>query len=347
MNVSDFDFELPEHLIAQKPLQNRSGSRLLSVNKSKGQLSHHQFSDIMDFLESGDCLVLNNTRVLPARLFGVKRDTGAKTEVLLIHELQSDQWDCLVKPAKRIKSGAMIDFYDVDGDQNAEPICSAEVLDEKEMGGRVIRFHYEGMFLPLLERIGSMPLPPYIKEKLNDQERYQTVYAERNGSAAAPTAGLHFTPQLLEQIQQKGITIAYVTLHVGIGTFRPVSAEKVEDHKMHAEYYEITEENTQLMNHAKRIIAVGTTSARTLETASSKSSDQQIEAGSGWTDIFIYPGYRFKAVDALLTNFHLPKSSLLMMISALAGKQLIEQAYEEAIREGYRFFSFGDAMFIH
>lgn len=346
MNVSDFDFSLPEHLIAQKPLPDRSASRLLALNRKKGACSHHLFPEIIEFLQPGDCLVLNNTKVLPARLFARKRDTGAKAEVLLIKEEHPDEWDCLVKPAKRIKKGAMLDFYD---GKQAAPVFSAEVLDEHEMGGRLLRFQYEGLFLSHLEALGSMPLPPYIKEKLEDQNRYQTVYAEKNGSAAAPTAGLHFTDRLLEQIRNKGVSIAYVTLHVGIGTFRPVSAERVEEHRMHAEYYEISAENAQQMNQARqagqRIIAVGTTSARTLETAADEAGI--VQAGSGWTDIFIYPGYRFKAVDALLTNFHLPKSTLLMMISALAGKALIEHAYAEAIREEYRFFSFGDAMLIY
>lgn len=342
MNVEDYDFHLPEELIAQTPLPDRSASRLLMVNKENGQLTHRHFTDILEQFQPGDTLVLNDTRVIPARLFGVKEDTGAKAEVLLLKNLGADRWEALVKPGKKLKTGAVIVFSDE---------LRAVIEDEADMGGRTLRFIYQGIFQEILDRLGSMPLPPYIKETLEDRERYQTVYACHEGSAAAPTAGLHFTRELLEQIAAKGVNIAYITLHVGLGTFRPMSVEKVEEHVMHAEYYELSQETADLLNAARsrggRIIAVGTTSCRTLETAGRQAGNGNLEAGSGWTDIFIYPGYRFTVVNALITNFHLPKSTLVMLVSALAGREHILAAYEEAIKEHYRFFSFGDAMFIY
>lgn len=342
MNVEDYDFHLPEELIAQTPLPDRSASRLLMVNKENGQLTHRHFTDILEQFQPGDTLVLNDTRVIPARLFGVKEDTGAKAEVLLLKNLGADRWEALVKPGKKLKTGAVIVFSDE---------LRAVIEDEADMGGRTLRFIYQGIFQEILDRLGSMPLPPYIKETLEDRERYQTVYACHEGSAAAPTAGLHFTRELLEQIAAKGVNIAYITLHVGLGTFRPMSVEKVEEHVMHAEYYELSQETADLLNAARsrggRIIAVGTTSCRTLETAGRQAGNGILKAGSGWTDIFIYPGYRFTVVNALITNFHLPKSTLVMLVSALAGREHILAAYEEAIKEHYRFFSFGDAMFIY
>lgn len=342
MNVEDYDFHLPEELIAQTPLPDRSASRLLMVNKENGQLTHRHFTDILEQFQPGDTLVLNDTRVIPARLFGVKEDTGAKAEVLLLKNLGEDRWEALVKPGKKLKTGAVIIFSDE---------LRAVIEDESDMGGRTLRFIYQGIFQEILDRLGSMPLPPYIKERLDDRERYQTVYARHEGSAAAPTAGLHFTKELLEQIAAKGVNIAYITLHVGLGTFRPMSVEKVEEHVMHAEYYELSQETADLLNAARlrggRIIAVGTTSCRTLETAGRQAGNGMLEAGSGWTDIFIYPGYRFSVVNALMTNFHLPKSTLVMLVSALAGREHVLAAYEEAIKEQYRFFSFGDAMFIY
>ncbi|CAH1196831.1 S-adenosylmethionine:tRNA ribosyltransferase-isomerase [Paenibacillus auburnensis] len=342
MNVEDYDFHLPEELIAQTPLPDRSASRLLMVNKEKGQLEHRHFTDILEQFQPGDTLVLNDTRVIPARLFGIKEDTGAKAEVLLLKNLGEDRWEALVKPGKKLKTGAVIIFSDE---------LRAVIEEESDMGGRTLRFIYQGIFQEILDRLGSMPLPPYIKERLDDRERYQTVYARHEGSAAAPTAGLHFTKELLEQIAAKGVNIAYITLHVGLGTFRPMSVEKVEEHVMHAEYYELSQETADLLNAARsrggRIIAVGTTSCRTLETAGRQAGDGILQAGSGWTDIFIYPGYQFTVVNALITNFHLPKSTLVMLVSALAGREHILAAYEEAIKEHYRFFSFGDAMFIY
>ncbi|WP_342562554.1 tRNA preQ1(34) S-adenosylmethionine ribosyltransferase-isomerase QueA [Paenibacillus sp. FSL R7-0345] len=342
MNVEDYDFHLPEELIAQTPLLDRSASRLLMVNKENGQIQHRHFTDILEQFQPGDTLVLNDTRVIPARLFGVKEDTGAKAEVLLLKNLGEERWEALVKPGKKLKNGAVIVFSDE---------LKAVIEEEADMGGRTLRFIYKGIFQEILDRLGSMPLPPYIKETLDDRERYQTVYARHEGSAAAPTAGLHFTKELLEQIAAKGVNIAYITLHVGLGTFRPMSVEKVEEHVMHAEYYELSQETADLLNEAKarggRIIAVGTTSCRTLETAGREAAGGPLTAGSGWTDIFIYPGYPFTVVNALITNFHLPKSTLVMLVSALAGREHILAAYEEAIREKYRFFSFGDAMFIY
>ncbi|KWX76989.1 S-adenosylmethionine tRNA ribosyltransferase [Paenibacillus riograndensis] len=342
MNVDDYDFHLPEELIAQTPLSDRSASRLLLVNKENGQLEHRHFTDILEQFRPGDTLVLNDTRVIPARLFGVKEDTGAKAEVLLLKSLGADRWEALVKPGKKLKSGAVIIFSEE---------LRAVIEDESDMGGRTLRFIYTGIFQEILDRLGSMPLPPYIKETLDDRERYQTVYAKHEGSAAAPTAGLHFTRELLEQIKAKGVTIAYITLHVGLGTFRPMSVEKVEEHVMHAEYFVLSQETADMLNAARarggRIIAVGTTSCRTLETAGRQAGGGPIQECSGWTDIFIYPGYTFTVVNALITNFHLPKSTLVMLVSALAGRENILAAYEAAIQQRYRFFSFGDAMFIY
>lgn len=342
MNVDLYDFELPESLIAQTPLKERSASRLLTLNKETGATGHHTFTDIIDYLNPGDTLILNDTRVIPARLFGVKEDTGAKAEVLLLHNLGEDRWETLVKPGKKLKKGAVIRF----GEE-----LSATIEEESDMGGRVIRFSYDGIFQEILDRLGQMPLPPYIKEKLEDKERYQTVYAKHEGSAAAPTAGLHFTEELLERIQAKGISIGFITLHVGLGTFRPMSVDVVEEHVMHAEYYSLNQETADLINETKnrggRVIAVGTTSCRTLETVGSQLEGEELTASSGWTDIFMYPGYEFKVVDALITNFHLPKSTLVMLVSALAGLENIMTAYKEAVNQEYRFFSFGDSMFIY
>ncbi|MFB5663220.1 tRNA preQ1(34) S-adenosylmethionine ribosyltransferase-isomerase QueA [Alteribacillus sp. HJP-4] len=340
MRVDDFDYYLPEKLIAQKPLKKRDASRLLVLDPDNNKLAHQSFSSILDYLKKGDCLVLNDTRVLPARLIGEK-ETGAKVEVLLLKQLNGDEWETLVKPAKRVKPGTIIHFGN--GDLTAE--CTGEL----EHGGRKVSFRYSGVFLEVLEKLGEMPLPPYIKEKLDNKERYQTVYARQDGSAAAPTAGLHFTKDLLEKAKNKGIHVTTITLHVGLGTFRPVAAENVEEHHMHEEFYQMSSGTADLLNKVRkngaRIAAVGTTSARTLETIASKHNGSY-EEGSGWTDIFIYPGYRFQGIDALLTNFHLPKSSLVMLVSALAGRERILAAYNEAVQKEYRFFSFGDAMLI-
>jgi len=342
MNVDAYDFHLPEELIAQTPLADRSASRLLLVNKEDGELAHRHFTDIIDYFNPGDTIVLNDTRVIPARLFGVKEDTGAKAEVLLLKNLGDDRWEALVKPGKKLKTGAVIIFSDE---------LRAVIEDEADMGGRTLRFIYQGIFQEILDRLGTMPLPPYIKETLDDRERYQTVYARHEGSAAAPTAGLHFTQELLEQIEAKGVNIAYITLHVGLGTFRPMSVEKVEEHVMHSEYFVMSQETADTINATKsrgcRIIAVGTTSCRTLETVGRQCEGGPLVECSGWTDIFIYPGYKFSVVNALITNFHLPKSTLVMLVSALAGREHILAAYEEAIEQKYRFFSFGDAMFIY
>lgn len=342
MKVDVYDFELPEHLIAQVPLQDRTASRLLTLNKQTGEVRHQHFGEILDYLHEGDTLILNDTRVIPARLFGTKRDTGAKAEVLLLTQLEGDRWEALVKPGKKLKKGAVIDF----GGE-----LEAVIEEESDMGMRVLSFRYEGIFQEILDRLGEMPLPPYIKEKLDDRERYQTVYAKHEGSAAAPTAGLHFTKELLEQIAAKGVQVGFVTLHVGLGTFRPMSVETVEEHVMHEEFYSLSAETAQLLNETKarggRIIAVGTTSARTLETVAREAKGQMIEASSGWTQIFIYPGHEFGLVDAMVTNFHLPKSTLVMLVSALAGRDHIMDAYQQAVAEEYRFFSFGDAMFIY
>jgi S-adenosylmethionine:tRNA ribosyltransferase-isomerase len=363
MQVDLFDFDLPEELIAQTPLANRTASRLLTLNKRTGEVGHHQFEDLLQFVEAGDLLVLNDTRVIPARLFGIKRDTGAKAELLLLQSLGDDRWEVLAKPGKRLRAGSVIDFGDAETSEGADgeegplqirnPLLSAIVEEEKEMGGRIVRFEYSGIFNELLDRLGHMPLPPYIKESLPERERYQTVYAKHEGSAAAPTAGLHFTETFLEKLKMKGVRIAFVTLHVGLGTFRPVSAETVEEHEMHAEFYIMPQETADLIRAAKEqggsVIAVGTTSARTLETVAQRCEEEGTELAGmqGWTNIFIYPGYTFRLVDALLTNFHLPKSTLLMMISALAGRERVVAAYREAVERRYRFFSFGDAMFIY
>ncbi|MBP1998997.1 S-adenosylmethionine:tRNA ribosyltransferase-isomerase [Paenibacillus shirakamiensis] len=342
MNVDIYDFELPEDLIAQTPLLDRTASRLLTLNKQNGSIQHHNFKDIVDYLNPGDTLVLNDTRVIPARLFGVKEDTGAKAEVLLLKNVEHDTWEALVKPAKRIKQGSVLVF----GEE-----LKAIITEEGDMGGRTLKFVYTGIFNEILDRLGQMPLPPYIKETLEDKDRYQTVYAKNEGSAAAPTAGLHFTEELLDTIRAKGIHVAFVTLHVGLGTFRPMSVDRIEDHVMHEEYYTLPQETADIINETKsrggRIIAVGTTSARTLETVAQKCGQGPIVKSSGWTQIFIYPGYKFGLVQALITNFHLPKSTLVMLVSALAGRDAIMKAYYEAIDQEYRFFSFGDAMFIY
>ena len=341
MNTADFDFHLPEELIAQTPLEKRDASRLLVVNHETGQMEDTHFDAIIDQLNPGDALVMNDTRVLPARLHGEKPETGGHVELLLLKNIAGDDWEVLAKPAKRLKVGAAISF----GDGR----LTATVLEELEHGGRIVRFHYQGIFLEVLESLGEMPLPPYIHEKLKDRERYQTVYAKENGSAAAPTAGLHFTKELLTQIEAKGVKLVYLTLHVGLGTFRPVSVDNVDEHEMHSEFYTLSEEAAdtlrQVKASGKRVIAVGTTSILTLETIGSKFNGE-IKADSGWTNIFIKPGYDWKIVDAFSTNFHLPKSTLVMLVSAFAGRELVLSAYQHAIDEKYRFFSFGDAMFI-
>ena len=341
MKVDLFDFHLPEVLIAQVPLKNRTDSRLMVLDKQTGEIKHEVFKDITKYLREGDCLVLNDTKVLPARLFGVKKDTGAKIEVLLLKQLEGDQWETLVKPAKRVKEGTEIVF----GEGHLTAICTGT----SDHGGRVLDFKYEGIFYEVLDQLGEMPLPPYIKEQLDDRDRYQTVYAREPGSAAAPTAGLHFTEPLLEEIKEMGVHITFITLHVGLGTFRPVSVDDVLEHDMHSEFYTVTDETARLLNKVRskggRIVTVGTTSTRTLETIASQ-NDGQFTEGSGWTSIFIYPGYDFKAIDGMITNFHLPKSTLIMLVSALAGRENILHAYNTAVEERYRFFSFGDAMFI-
>ncbi|HCW2815435.1 TPA: tRNA preQ1(34) S-adenosylmethionine ribosyltransferase-isomerase QueA [Enterococcus faecalis] len=341
LSTEDFDFDLPEELIAQTPLKDRASSRLLVVNKETGDMEDRHFHDILDELQPGDALVMNNTRVLPARLYGEKPETGGHLEVLLLTNTEGDTWETLIKPAKRAKVGTEIQF----GDGRLKAV----VKEELEHGGRIIGFKYDGIFLEILESLGEMPLPPYIKERLDDPDRYQTVYAEENGSAAAPTAGLHFTKELLEEIKAKGVHLVYLTLHVGLGTFRPVSVDNIEEHHMHSEFYRLTEEAAKQLNEVRqaggRIVAVGTTSIRTLETIGTKFNGE-IQADSGWTDIFITPGYQFKVVEAFSTNFHLPKSTLVMLVSAFAGKDLTLAAYQHAIEEKYRFFSFGDAMFI-
>lgn len=340
MKTSDFYFDLPQELIAQDPLEDRSSSRLLVLDRETGKTEHHVFKDVIDYLNPGDCLVVNNTKVIPARLFGSKEETEAKIEILLLKRKENDVWETLVKPGKKAKPGTRISFGD--------GLLTGEVIDVVEEGNRLIKFTYDGIFEEILDQLGQMPLPPYITHQLKDKNRYQTVYAKHDGSAAAPTAGLHFTPELLEAIKAKGVNIAHVTLHVGLGTFRPVKVEDVTNHHMHSEFYIVEEDQAKLINETKqrggKIISVGTTSCRTLESAT---DDQGIlHAGSGWTDIFIYPGYKFKMIDRLITNFHLPESTLLMLVSALAGKDKIMAAYEEAVKERYRFFSFGDAMLI-
>jgi len=340
LKTSDFYYDLPEDLIAQTPLERRDGSRLLTLNKETGEVGHHHFYDLPSFLKAGDCLVLNDSRVLPARLIGKRLPGGGAVEVMLLVDKGSGVWECLVRPGRKVRTGAQLSFGDGE--------LTAEVKEVLPDGNRLVQFHYEGIFLEVLERLGQMPLPPYIKEKLEDAERYQTVYSREVGSAAAPTAGLHFTKQLLEQVQSMGVKVCYVTLHVGLGTFRPVKEENITDHDMHSEYCVIPQETADTINETKRnggrVICIGTTSCRTIESWANE--DGTMEAKGGWTNIFIYPGYRFKVLDCLVTNFHLPESTLIMLISALAGRERVLAAYEEAVRERYRFFSFGDAMFI-
>ena len=340
MNVSEFNFDLPQELIAQDPLEDRSSSRLLVLDKETGDIQHKNFRDLLSYLRRGDCLVVNDTKVIPARLYGVKEETEAKIEVLLLKRRESDLWETLVKPGKKARPGTVISF--------GGGILKGTVIDVVEEGNRLIRFSYEGIFEEILDLLGQMPLPPYITHKLQDKNRYQTVYAKYEGSAAAPTAGLHFTEELLEEIRDMGVCIAHVTLHVGLGTFRPVKVDNILDHHMHSEFYVVEEAEAEKINGAKReggrVICVGTTSCRALESAAGE--DGILKAGSGWTDIFIYPGYRFKILDCLVTNFHLPESTLVMLVSALAGRERVLHAYREAVREQYRFFSFGDAMLI-
>ncbi len=344
MKTSDFYYDLPQELIAQDPLEDRSSSRLLVLNKDTGELEHKGFRDIIEYLYPGDCLVVNNTKVIPARLMGEKEDTGAGIEVLLLKRVEGKQetiWETLVKPGKKARPGARISF--------GGGLLKGEVLEVVEEGNRLIRFTYDGIFEEILDQLGQMPLPPYITHQLKDKNRYQTVYARHEGSAAAPTAGLHFTPELLKAIEEKGVKLAHVTLHVGLGTFRPVKVEDVSSHHMHTEFYMVEEEQARIINETRaaggRVICVGTTSCRTLESATG--DDGILKAGSGWTDIFIYPGYKFRMLDALITNFHLPESTLLMLVSAFAGRERVLAAYKEAVKERYRFFSFGDAMFIY
>ena len=340
MNVKDYDYDLPEELIAQDPLEDRSSSRLMVLDRQTGDVEHRHFTDILEYFHPGDCLVVNNTKVIPARLFGVKEDTQAKIEVLLLKRKENDIWETLVKPGKKAKPGTKLVFGD--------GLLTAEVVDVVEEGNRLIQFHYDGIFEEILDQLGQMPLPPYITHQLKDKNRYQTVYAKYDGSAAAPTAGLHFTKELLQKVKDMGVDIAEVTLHVGLGTFRPVKVENVLDHHMHSEFYMVSQEAADKINRAKesghRVIAVGTTSTRTLEAAADENG--RLYETSGWTEIFIYPGYQFKVIDALITNFHLPQSTLVMLVSALAGREHVLHAYETAVKEKYRFFSFGDAMLI-
>ena len=340
MKTSDFYYDLPQELIAQDPLTDRSASRLMHLSIKDGSIEHRHFTDILEYLNPGDCLVINDTKVIPARLYGHKEETGALIEIHLLKRNENDVWECLVKPGKKARKGTRISFGD--------GLLKGEIVDVIEDGNRLIHFEYNGIFEEILDQLGEMPLPPYITHKLQDKNRYQTVYAKHEGSAAAPTAGLHFTKELLEKVKEKGVQIAHVTLHVGLGTFRPVKVDDVEQHHMHSEYYVVEEDQAKLINDTKknggRVIAVGTTSCRTLESATGE--DGVLKAGSGWTEIFIYPGYHFKMIDSLITNFHLPESTLMMLVSALAGKEKIMHAYEEAVKERYRFFSFGDAMFI-
>lgn len=340
MNVKDYDYDLLEELIAQDPLEDRSSSRLMVLDRQTGDVEHRHFTDILEYLHPGDCLVINNTKVIPARLFGVKEDTQAKIEVLLLKRKENDIWETLVKPGKKAKPGTKLVFGD--------GLLTAEVVDVVEEGNRLIQFHYDGIFEEILDQLGQMPLPPYITHQLKDKNRYQTVYAKYDGSAAAPTAGLHFTKELLQKVKDMGVDIAEVTLHVGLGTFRPVKVENVLDHHMHSEFYMVSQEAADKINRAKesghRVIAVGTTSTRTLEAAADENG--RLHETSGWTEIFIYPGYQFKVIDALITNFHLPQSTLVMLVSALAGREHVLHAYEIAVKEKYRFFSFGDAMLI-
>ncbi len=340
MKTEDFDYFLPEELIAQTPLEKRDSSNLLVLDRNSGNIEHKKFSDIIDYLDENDILVLNDTKVIPARLYGVKEDTKAHIEILLLKEIEKDKWQTLVRPAKRLKVGTIVSF--------GEGLLKAECIQKLEDGICIFKLIYNGILYEILDKLGEMPLPPYIHEKLKDKNRYQTVYAKNDGSAAAPTAGLHFTPELIEKIKNKGIKMLYITLHVGLGTFRPVSVENIKDHKMHSEFYMMSAEVANVLNQAKknkkRVISVGTTTTRTLETIMNLYGE--FKACSGYTDIFIYPGYEFKAIDALITNFHLPKSTLLMLVSALAGKDKILKAYNEAVSKKYRFFSFGDSMFI-
>ena len=340
MKTSDFYYDLPQELIAQDPLEDRSSSRLLHLSMKEGSVEHRHFTDILDYLKEGDCLVVNDTRVIPARLYGHKEETGALIEILLLKRKENDIWECLVKPGKKARPGAKLVFGD--------GILKGEIIDVVEEGNRLIQFQYEGIFEEILDQLGEMPLPPYITHKLEDKNRYQTVYAKNDGSAAAPTAGLHFTQELLQKVQEKGVKIAHVTLHVGLGTFRPVKVDEITEHHMHSEFFMIDEEAAEKINRAKetghRVICVGTTSCRTVESAADENG--HLEAKSGWTQIFIYPGYKFKVLDCLITNFHLPESTLIMLVSALAGREHVLVAYEEAVKERYRFFSFGDAMFI-
>ena len=341
MKKSDFYYDLPEELIAQDPLTDRASSRLMVLHSTDGAVEHRTFRDIKEYLREGDCLVLNNTRVIPARLLGVKKDTGAAIEILLLKRLSADEWECLVRPGKKLRTGAEVSFGD--------GVLTGVITDQRDDGNRIVRFIYDGVFEEVLDKLGEMPLPPYITHKLADRDRYQTVYARYDGSAAAPTAGLHFTQELLHEIEDMGVRIAYVTLHVGLGTFRPVKEDNILDHKMHSEWYEVTPETADLINDTKasggRIICVGTTSTRTIESVAD--DDGIVHPGTGETDIFIYPGYRFKVLDALITNFHLPESTLVMLVSALAGRENVLNAYRTAVEEKYRFFSFGDAMFIY
>ena len=340
MKTSDFYYDLPEELIAQDPLEDRSSSRLMVLDRKTGEVEHHIFKEVIDYLNPGDCLVINDTKVIPARLFGIKEGTEAKIEVLLLKRRENNVWETLVKPGKKARVGARISF--------GGGLLKGEVIDVVEEGNRLIQFSYEGIFEEILDQLGQMPLPPYITHQLKDKNRYQTVYAKHEGSAAAPTAGLHFTKELLKQVEDMGVKIAHVTLHVGLGTFRPVKVEHVQDHHMHSEFYVVEESEAKKINDTKdaggRVICVGTTSCRTIESAADENG--RLKASSGWTDIFIYPGYRFKVLDCLITNFHLPESTLLMLVSALAGREHILAAYEEAVKQGYRFFSFGDAMLI-
>ncbi len=340
MKVSDFDFYLPEELIAQHPLEKRDESRLMVLDKKTGEIEHKRFYDIIDYLNKGDTLVLNNTRVMPARLIGEKENTGGKIEFLLLKRVQGDKWECLAKPGKSAREGRRFTF--------GNGILKAQVIEVLENGNRIVEFYYDGIFEQVLDSLGEMPLPPYIHEKLEDKERYQTVYSKEKGSAAAPTAGLHFTKELLKKIEDKGVNIVYLTLHVGLGTFRPVKVENIENHNMHSEFYMLSKESAEVINETKkrgnRVISVGTTSTRTLETIGDENG--MVKEQSGWTNIFIYPGYKFKVVDNLITNFHLPESTLIMLVSTLAGKENVMNAYNIAVKEKYRFFSFGDAMFI-
>jgi len=340
MDVKDFRYDLPQELIAQDPLEDRSSSRLLVLDKDTGEITHKHFYDIIDYLDEGDCLVLNETKVIPARLMGVKKDTGAVVEILLLKRKSKTVWECLVKPGKKCRVGAVIEF--------GEGLLTGTVSDIVEEGNRIIEFEFDGIFEEILDKLGTMPLPPYITHTLKDRNRYQTVYAKNDGSAAAPTAGLHFTKELLKDIEDKGVKLAKVTLHVGLGTFRPVKVSDVRQHHMHSEFFQVSKEAADIINstraNGKRVICVGTTSTRTVESASDDKG--YLKETSGWTDIFIYPGYKFKVLDALITNFHLPESTLVMLVSVLAGREKVLHAYEEAVKEKYRFFSFGDAMFI-